>query len=134
VRLEEVGGTSKQPFGDDILRGFAARDFLEANSADEQMLDAKLTVSPDAQLDQRLRHSEGKWRPVSLHLVKVAGVPYTQKLEPLVAEFVGRFDGTRTVGQTIQELAAKVDASPEQVRRECLGVVRKLIERGFLLC
>jgi hypothetical protein len=36
------------------------------------------------------------------------------------------------LGELIEELAGKVNASPEQVQRECLAVVRQLIERGFL--
>jgi hypothetical protein len=55
-------------------------------------------------------------------------------LQPIVAEFFSGCDGTRTLGELISNFSTKVDAPPEQVQKECLDAVRKLIERGFLLC
>ena len=41
-------------------------------------------------------------------------------------------DGSRTLAELTEALATKVNASLDQVRRECLVVMRQLIERGFV--
>jgi hypothetical protein len=55
------------------------------------------------------------------------------ELQPLVAEFLSGCDGKRTLGELTQELAAKANVPLETVRKESLDMVRKLIERAFLL-
>jgi hypothetical protein len=55
-------------------------------------------------------------------------------LQPAVAEFLVQCDGERSLERVIAGFAANVKAPREQVQRECLEAVRKLIERGFLLC
>jgi hypothetical protein len=60
-------------------------------------------------------------------------MPFQLDLEPLVAEFFRQFDGKRTAGEAIQAIAAKSDAPLEKVRSESLGVLRRFIERGFLI-
>jgi len=89
-------------------------------------------MSPDAQRDQQLRPSDKGWQLTSLTLRLTSGVLLSQSLQPLVAEFVGACDGSRTLAELTEALAAKVNASLDQVRRECLVVMRQLIERGFL--
>jgi hypothetical protein len=50
-----------------------------------------------------------------------------------VAEFLASCDGTRTAEQAIQAFAVSANAPFDTVRRECLEVIRKLIERGFVV-
>jgi hypothetical protein len=54
-------------------------------------------------------------------------------VQPLVAEFLVTCDGTRTAGQAIQAFAANANAPVEGVQKECLGIIRKLLERGFMV-
>ena len=48
-------------------------------------------------------------------------------------EFLATCDGTRTADQAIQEFAAVAKAPLDTVRSECLSMMRKLIERGFMV-
>jgi hypothetical protein len=50
-----------------------------------------------------------------------------------VAEFLATCDGTRTAGQAVEALAESANAPVDIVRRECLAMMRKLIERGFVV-
>jgi hypothetical protein len=50
-----------------------------------------------------------------------------------VAEFLVTCDGNRTAAEAIEALAANVSAPVENVRGECLAMIRKLIERGFMV-
>jgi len=132
IRIEDMPGSATRPFGQSVLQTFASRDLLQANPSDEQMLAARLKLSPEAQLDQQFRPSEGKWQRTSLALRLTGGLPFSLNLQPLVAEFISNCDGSRTLGELTEELAGKVNAGVDQVRRECLVVVRQLIEHGFV--
>jgi methylase of polypeptide subunit release factors len=132
IRIDEMTVSAPRPFGSAVEQMFANRDFLEEHGSDEQMLAARVRISPHAQLDQQFRPSEGKWQHTSSVLRLVEGIPFSLPLQPLVAEFVGSCDGGRTLGELIEDFAGRVGAGPEQVRRECLGVVRQLMERGFI--
>jgi hypothetical protein len=132
IRIEDAPGSSPKPFGDSIVRMYANRDFLEANSSDEQMLAARFKLCSDAQLEQQLRPLENGWQRTSTTLRLMDGLPFSLTVQPLVAEFLGSCDGQRTLGELTEELAGNVNANPEQVRRECLAVMRQLVERGFV--
>jgi hypothetical protein len=133
IRIEDLPGSAAKPFGESILRMFTNRDFLDAHSSDEQMLAAKLKLSPDAQLDQQFKPADSKWQRTSLVLRLTGGFPASLNMQPLVAEFISNCDGARTLGELTGDLAGKVNAGVDQVRKECLTVVRQLIERGFLI-
>ncbi len=132
VRFEDMPANPRRPFGDSVEQMFASRDFLEANAPDERMLAARFKLSPDAELEQHLRQSDGKWQPASVTLRLNSGLPFSQQLQPVVVEFVSACDGSRTLGELIEELAAKVDVSRDQMQQECLAVMRRLAERGFV--
>jgi hypothetical protein len=54
-------------------------------------------------------------------------------VQPLVAEFLVTCDGSRTAGEAIQAFASQANAPVDAVQNECLGIIRKLLERGFMV-
>lgn len=132
IRWQDVAATPKEPFGDFVLRGFENRDFLDAHR-DEQLLNQKPALSPDAQLIQSYRQQQSGWETASLRLHLARGIPASIGIQPLVAGFIAQCDGSRAVRDLIRDLAEKVNASGEQVEKECLQIIRKLLEQGFLL-
>jgi len=134
IFLEEVQHTPKTPFGDLVLQTFATRDFLQAHSSDDQLLGLKPKLSANVRLEQVFQQAEGGWKQESLTLRLVKGFNLFLGLQPIVAEFLSGCDGTRALSELIGNFATKADAPFEQVQKECLDVVRKLTERGFLLC
>jgi predicted RNA methylase len=133
VLMEDINDAPKEPFGDAVERRFAARDFLADHATDDQLLGVKPRLSPHARLEQIFEPSEGGWSPTPLNLKLVRGFPSSVGVQALVAQFLGALNGSRTLGEVIDKLAAKVDTEPERVRKECLDVSRKLIEFGFLV-
>jgi len=133
IFMEEVQSTPKQPFGELVASAFDARDFLYSHTSDEQLLEVQPTLSPNAQLEQIFRRGAEGWQPEGLTLRLVKGFEYFFGLQPLVAEFLSGCDGTKTFRELINAFASRAKAPHEQVQRECLGVARKLIERGFLI-
>lgn len=131
--MEDVSDTPRSPFGEAVEQRFLARDFLSAHPTDDRLLEAKIRLSPDARLEQIFEPTAQGWRSSSLTLKLVRGFPSTVGLQPLVAEFLTGCNGERTLADIITILSGKVDAPPERVRKECLAVIRKLIEHGFVL-
>jgi len=133
ILLEESALVPQDPFGESVLAIFSARDFLRSHAADEDMLGVKLHLAPHARLEQFFQPGEGQWQPTSLNLRLMKGIPFFIGLQSPVAGFVGACDGNHTVGELINTLARRVDAPFQQVQSECLGIIRRLLERGFLL-
>jgi methylase of polypeptide subunit release factors len=132
--IEEAKEIPKDPFGESVLMTFTARDFLRLQATDEQLMEAKPRLAPHCRLEQFFQPGEGRWQPTTLNLRLLKGIPFFIGLQAPVAGFLTAFNGTRSAGELIKEFAGQVDAPLEQVQTECLGVIRKLIERGFLLC
>jgi methylase of polypeptide subunit release factors len=131
--IEEVTETPKDPFGESVLLTFSARDFLASHAADDQMMVLKPKLSPHCRLEQFFQPGDGGWQPTSLTLRLTKGFPFFIGLQAPVAGFLSGCNGTRTVADLIQDFARQVDAPLERVQAECLGILRRLIERGFLL-
>jgi methylase of polypeptide subunit release factors len=133
VRIEEVPKTSSGDLGDLVLSTFAAMDSLRALEPDEVLLASRPRLSPHARLEQICGQAAGGWHAESLTMRLVSGFPYHMSVQPLVAEFLAACDGSRSAGEAIRGFAARTQAPAETVRRECLDMLRKLIERGFVL-
>ena len=134
ILVEEISQTPKGTFGQSVLRAFAAQDFLQSHASDDQLLGVMPKLSADARLEQVSRQAERGWKRESLTLRLTEGFEFFVELQPIVAEFLSGCNGTRTVAELIAEFSSKVNAPIEELQRESLKVVRKLIKRGFLLC
>jgi len=133
VLLEEASEVPNVPFGDFILASFEARDFMIAHETDEQILTVKPRLSPNSRLEQFFEPGQGRWQPTKLSLRLTKGLPFVIGLQPEVAGFLTACDGSKTIGEVIEKFAPQVDAPYEKVQTECLGILRRLLERGFLL-
>jgi hypothetical protein len=135
VRIDEVAALPDEPFGNAVVEVFASQDLLSSAAGDEALLAARFKVSPHARLSRHAYYADSTWQstPLELWLKKGLTSAAPLALEPAVEEFIKQFDGRRTLDELIAQLAARVNARPEQVRQECLRVTRKLLERGFLL-
>jgi predicted RNA methylase len=133
VRIEDMPVDPNQPFGEAVSQAFVCIDFLERHCSDEELLKARLRLSPEAQLDRQSRQSDGRWHTVGMSLRFNGGIPASMRLDPAVAEFLAGLDGSRTLGELVEDLAQRVQVDSGVVQPECLAVVRKLIERRFVL-
>lgn len=133
VRLEEVPKTPNGDLGELVLSTFAAQDLLLKMRDDASLLATRPKLSSHARLEQICEQSRGSWAAESITLRLIRGFPFHMALQPLVAEFLAICDGTRTAAQAIQEFAVIAKAPHETVERECLAMMRKLIDRGFMV-
>jgi predicted RNA methylase len=133
VRIEEVPTTPKGELGDMILSTFAAHDQMQEANSYEKLLALRPKLAANARLEQVCVQAGSNWQAESLTLRLTSGFPFHISVQPFVAEFLVTCDGNRTAGEAIQALAAKVSAPVENVQGECLAIIRKLIERGFMV-
>jgi methylase of polypeptide subunit release factors len=132
-KIEEQEQGLQHPFGETVLQNFLNRDFLEDHADDVRLLASQLRLSPDAKLAQDFQYAEGHWQPKLPLLQLQNGIPYSTAITIDVAQFLARFDGSRTVEQLAQELISSVEVEPAQVLSECLKMTRNMVARGFLL-
>ncbi len=132
--MEEAQQTPKDPFGDLVAATFERRTFLLDHEDDDSLLAVKPKLSDEVRLEQVFSPKDGGWKQDDLTLRMLKGFNPFLGVQPAVTEFLIDCDGARTLREVIETFSAKMDAPRAQVQRECVQVVRKLIERGFLLC
>ena len=134
IRIEEVANLDcREPFGDSVVELFANQDRLEADRSVDQMMAWKPRLPPDVRIDQQLHLEAGAWKPSSMQLRRPGALPSSLALDPLVADFLRKCDGTRTLNELGRDLAEAVNVDPEQVCQQCCAVTRKLVERRLVL-
>ena len=133
VRIEEVPKTPTGNMGEVILSTFAAHDWLREMESDEKMLAIRPKLSEHVRLEQICAQGGGGWHAESLSVRLITGFPFQVTVQPLVADFLAMCDGNCTCEQAIRTFADSANAPIETVQRECLAMIRKLVERGFIL-
>jgi predicted RNA methylase len=133
VRIEEVPTTPRGELGEMIESTFAAHTLMQQIDSDEKLLAMKPRMASHVRLEQVCIQHQGEWRAEALTLRLVSGFPFNMNVQPLVAEFLVTCDGNRTAGEAIQSFATQANAPVEAVKTECLGIIRKLLERGFMV-
>lgn len=133
VRIEEVPPTPSGNLGEMVVATFAAHDVLRANESDQSLLNLSPRLADHVRLEQICKAADGQWRAETLNLRLTSGFAFHVPMQPLVSDFLVMCDGTRTAGSAIQEFAAKANAPIDKVQPECLSMIRRLIERGFMV-
>lgn len=132
-RADESPDKMLGPCGESILAGFELRDFLETVKDDKTFLDSRLRHSPDIRLEQQFDPAEQGWKTTSSFITLTKGFAYRGNSDPLIANLLIKCDGKTPLKNLITDMAASLGASPEQLAPTLCGLIRKLIEQGFLL-
>jgi len=133
VRLDDAPKNMVGPVGDHIARAFELHDFLDATRDDALLLEQRLRVSPDLRLHQSFEPSPEGWQLATSELRLERALTYTGNTDVFLSAAIGRCDGERPLREVLGSLAASLDQDAAGVAPAFLGVVRRLIERGFLL-
>lgn len=119
------------PAGETVARGFDAWDALQTLS-DEALLERRPILEPGTQLLQVSSQQAGGWQLASSRLQLAGPLLRDLDIDQLVARFLGRCDGSRTLQELVQQLAQESGIAPERVAPEALAITRKLLAQGFL--
>lgn len=122
---------------DTIMRGDARRtlegqDFLTAHD-DAQLLESIVKINPASRTETTSQARDGEWRPVQVDIYMTTGARRAVEMNTEVANFLAAFDGDLTVGEAIDAMAAASGAPRERIEPEALRMVRRFVERGYLL-
>lgn len=115
-----------------IQRIFAAHDLLEDLAEDRRLLECSFALTEDHEVRQHLHAEKGRWVVQQALLRQTEGFEFTGELDLLVARIVAGCQGTQTLGELARDVAASVNADPEQVAASTVALAKKLLLSGFL--
>jgi hypothetical protein len=118
---------------DACARSFELQDFLQSARSDQRLLEERFRVSPEARLEQRCKPAEDAWSAESARLRIQRGPVFESAVDGYLAGFVVRCNGKRSLRELFAELAGVVDMDLDRITSEGLDLVRRLVQRGFLL-
>ncbi len=133
ARLDDAPSELRGPAGEDIARAFELHDFLDAMQDDERLLAQRLRLSPDARLQQTLAPADGGWQLAASQIRLERSLTYTGNVDPYLSALLGQCNGQRPLGEVLRDLTATVGEGDPKLLPAALGIVRRLVERGFLL-
>ena len=120
------------PCGDAIERGFAARDFLQSYSGDQELLQAHVRRAPHIEWCQAHDIADLD-AAVQSSLRFTSGLAYSANMDSSIVKFVSRCTGDRPLSHHLREAAAVSGEDPTSFAPRFLKIVRRLIEIGALL-
>jgi hypothetical protein len=132
-RIDSQPEAKHRDLGEDILRIFAVKDFLNAAPDNDSLMKAVLRPSPALRLELKCEPSANGWSPVSRRLVRDAGLGFVAQTDELACAFIAQCDGKRTVHDALSEVASGSGLDAGKIAPGALHVIRHLLERGFLL-
>jgi SAM-dependent methyltransferase len=130
IQIEEDFLTLDHLVGHSIANEFFSRDMLR--KADEELLEERPKLCAGVTLNHLFRQSGASWEGAPLKLVANITTPRALELDKVIAQFVARFNGQRSLRELALDLAREVKGEPERITAECVSIMRKLLERGFL--
>jgi methylase of polypeptide subunit release factors len=130
VVCETARHAVETPWRDRIEDWFAlrARD-LEP----ETLWQAKLRVADGVMLQQSAALGAEGWDVDRQWLQQANGMRYAEELDPLLVQFMGACDGEAEVRLQVQLLADTYGAEPAMLYAQLYPLIRRLVERGFLV-
>jgi hypothetical protein len=133
IRFEEAPPQKPEPFGESIARAFDLGDALELLRDDRLLLAQRLRLAPEVRLEQILRCEAGAWRIEGARLSLSRGIRFSGEVDEHSCRLLARFTGQTPVIDVLCDLAKEFHVELGQVAPPSLGLIRQLIERGFLI-
>lgn len=124
--------TTRGPGGDHMLRLFEAAGYLQTTRP-EAMMSHCLVAAPDVRLGHESKPVDGGWTIDRSTIRLDGGVATVGTLDVPMSQLVMGCDGATTLGTLTHQLADNLGEPIEVVASSVVGIVRSLIEQGFLL-
>ncbi|MBS0198542.1 MAG: class I SAM-dependent methyltransferase [Planctomycetes bacterium] len=115
------------PASDQALRMFRNELALRSAPNEDALLDLRLGVSPDAELQQRCGVSGGAWRPRSSVLRESSGAEFPVSLDSLTSTVLAKLNPAKTARESIHELAKQVGADPAIAMKQTAPFLAKML-------
>jgi protein-L-isoaspartate O-methyltransferase len=134
-RADRVPPGRPSPDGDQVLRVFAAQDFLHG-AGEEALLDQRLSLAPSVRVEQELTCRDGGYVVETMTLALGEGLGFRAGIDQNTASLVPLLDGELPLRAAIAAAAGSRgldDADREAFHRGAIEIVRTMLELGFLV-
>jgi hypothetical protein len=132
TRAEELPTNRLLPASVHVLRIVAAEDFLAGLARPEDLLDERLALVEEHQLDQRLAARKGGLGHLHTSLSLEEGLGFVIGIDLETAELLPVLDGAASVRSALAARAEERGLDLDRLAVAALPVVRRLFELGFL--
>jgi methylase of polypeptide subunit release factors len=129
VRIEDLRQTVDGPLGPLIGDWFDRQDFLRGSD----LLGARLAVAPGLRLRQEASQGPEGWEVDRQLLALPDGLRWIEEVDPVALALVGACDGSVTLQDQVDVLAAAHGVPAEVLADVAVPLVAHLVERGVLL-
>jgi hypothetical protein len=125
--------TLRGSVGGIVVERIKAIGFLARCENESTLMDSVLTASSNAHLTVECVPVSGAWSQIRAELRMAQGLAYVEEVDAYVAELVAACDGKRRLREAIDCAAGRLGWSTADVPDATPGLVRQLIEEGFLV-
>lgn len=132
VRLEELRQQVEQPLGAQVAAWFGRQDWLRSRSF-EGVLGARLKAADGVVLRQDASLGGDGWEVGRQRLALTTGLCWVDDIDPVTLALVGGCDGTLTLQDQVDLLAAAHEVDPSVLSEAAVPLVAHLVERGYLV-
>lgn len=129
VTVEDWPHAVEQPLGEAVVEHFARQDFLRRTD-DAALLATTFRLADDVVQEQVGR--PGEEDPEHVVLRRERGMRRATRADTVAAGFAGACDGTLPAGVILDAIAQVLEEDPAELRERTPGVIRLLVEQGFL--
>ncbi|THV31258.1 methyltransferase [Glycomyces paridis] len=130
VVCEEVRHAVQTPWADRVVDWFSLR---EKDLEPQTLWTARLRVADGVALRQSAALGAEGWDVDRQWLQQAHRMRYAEEVDPLVVALLGACDGEAEVRLQVQLLADTYGAEPAMLYAQLYPVIRRLLERGFLV-
>jgi methylase of polypeptide subunit release factors len=135
-RADRIPPGRPEPASEHVQRVLRSQSYLSELADDAALLDERLHLVERARIEQELHCRDGGYVVDSMTLVLDEGLGFRAGLDQRTAVLVPLLDGTHPVRESIDAAANGLALGPddrEAFTRGALGVVREMLELGFLV-
>jgi SAM-dependent methyltransferase len=133
VRVDAMPSDPKTPCHEQILRVFAAQDRVSIEPGDAAILARRFRLVEEHLVAQTLRRSGEQFAIADAEIQLTEGLRFRGTVDPYTLHLLQRCDGTRTLGEVVEELVTRGSADRDRLTAVVAEAARRLAGLGFLV-
>ncbi len=119
--------------GPQIQNIFAAESLLRSLPGPEALLDLKLRLAEETEMQQTLIPSSGSWQIQNARVNHRRGFAFPVQVDGMSAELLSGFDGKGTLRSVVEALAQRFSLEGPRLLEEAIPVTVRLMRNGYLV-
>jgi hypothetical protein len=132
LRAEDGPDKMIGPCGDDVFRAFQARQWIQTLHDEREWLASVFRMNGDVRLEHNFKPAPEGWEEQEVNLVRRRGLAYKVRTDIAIANLLAQCDGTHTMGDLLQRMAAELGADPDALAKPLCSIVKNFVDCGFL--